>query len=469
VEGNLLNPSSPDDITRKNVRRFIAFRTFFNARFYYPIFAILFLEFGLTLSQFALLNVVWAVTIVLLEVPSGALADIIGRRRLLVFASAIMVLEIAILCFAPRSNPTLLFVLFLINRIFSGAAEAAASGADEALAYDSLVKAGRQEEWGAVLEAQMRYQAMGWIVAMTLGAAVYDPAVMQRVVGFFGFSWEMSQSVTLRLPLYLTLIMALLTLGATLGMKEIHLGDEEECLDIRVCGKSVTQAFRLTLQAGGWILKAPFALVVILAGMFFDHIIRLILTLDSQYFRLIDLPEATFGIIGSALAVLGMLAPRLARYMADRHSPRFIMLFQTGLTLVGFIGLTLFIPYAGLFPMVFLVGVWYLNSFFVSHYLNQVTPSDKRATVLSFRGLSFNLAYGLIGLLYSWLLAYLRPQVAAGTPGLHETALENAVFIDAMNWFPWYFMGTIVVLVLAAAWLLKGREDHKVVRIEAKQ
>jgi hypothetical protein len=118
--------------------------------------------------------------------------------------------------------------------------------------------------------------------------------------------------------------------------------------------------------------------------------------------------------------------------------------------------------------MVFLVGVWYLNTFFISHYLNQVTPSDKRATVLSFRGLSFNLAYGLIGLLYSWLLAYLRPQVAAGSPGLHETALENAVFIDAMTWFPWYFMATIVILVLAAAWLLRGRDDHKVVKVSAK-
>ena len=54
-----------------NVRLFIIFRMLFNARFYYPVFSILFLDFGLTLSQFALLNVVWAATIVLCEVPSG--------------------------------------------------------------------------------------------------------------------------------------------------------------------------------------------------------------------------------------------------------------------------------------------------------------------------------------------------------------------------------------------------------------
>ena len=54
-----------------NIRLFIAFRIFFTARFYYPIFTILFLDFGLSLEQFALLNVAWAASIVVCEVPSG--------------------------------------------------------------------------------------------------------------------------------------------------------------------------------------------------------------------------------------------------------------------------------------------------------------------------------------------------------------------------------------------------------------
>lgn len=74
--------SSPDSALKQpNIRRFIAFRILFNARFYYPVFTILFLDFGLTLEQFAILNAAWAASIVLLEVPSGALADTIGRRH----------------------------------------------------------------------------------------------------------------------------------------------------------------------------------------------------------------------------------------------------------------------------------------------------------------------------------------------------------------------------------------------------
>ena len=57
-----------------NIRRFLAFRLLFGVRFYYPVFAVLFLDFGLSVGQFAVLNAVWAATIVLCEVPSGALA-----------------------------------------------------------------------------------------------------------------------------------------------------------------------------------------------------------------------------------------------------------------------------------------------------------------------------------------------------------------------------------------------------------
>ena len=64
-----------------NVRLFLAFRVLFNARFYYPVLAVLFLDLGLTLDQFAILNVAWAVSIVCCELPLGAVADKIGRRN----------------------------------------------------------------------------------------------------------------------------------------------------------------------------------------------------------------------------------------------------------------------------------------------------------------------------------------------------------------------------------------------------
>ncbi|MEX1048952.1 MAG: MFS transporter, partial [Akkermansiaceae bacterium] len=130
-----------------NPQRFVIFTVFYNARAYYPVLAILFLDLGLTLDQFVLLNLIWAATIFLFEVPSGALADTLGRRKLLIAAALLMVLEMLCLLVAPRDGGGLLLFLCILNRVLSGLSEACASGADEALAYDSLAESERADSW----------------------------------------------------------------------------------------------------------------------------------------------------------------------------------------------------------------------------------------------------------------------------------------------------------------------------------
>ena len=458
---NIRGETSPFRI--RNVRLFIAFRVFFNSRFYYPIFTILFLDFGLTLQQFALLNAAWAAAIVLFEVPSGALADIVGRKNLLVFTGVLMVVEIALLCFVPKSSLDLLFVVFLINRVLSGIAEAAASGADEAIAYDTLRQEGLATEWPRVLEKLMRMQSIAYMGAMSLGAAVYDPALMQHVVNWLGMEMRLTQDITLRFPLYLTLVMAILTLVTTLRLQEIKNGSAHTGSSDREDRQTIAAAFRLTIQAGRWILKTPFALVIILMGLLFDNCIRMLVTLMSQYYRLIHLPEASFGLISSGMNLLGLFVPLLALKMVRHRSPRFNLWVMAGLTLLGLFGVRFVWPLIGLLPVVLIRIVMYLHNFFLSHYLNRITSSDQRATVLSFKGLSFNLAYGLIGVLYSMLLAFLRSGIKETQPALAGAQLENWVFIESLAWFPWYFIITLVAMLGYAWWKLKATDDHKVI------
>jgi hypothetical protein len=186
----------------------------------------------------------------------------------------------------------------------------------------------------------------------------------------------------------------------------------------------------------------------------------MLITLGSQYYRLIELPEASFGLIGSAMATLGLFIPRLAMQLARRHSPTFNMGLMAGLTLIGLIGMTLFLPIAGLIPVMVLMSVMYFMSFFVSHYLNRITESHQRATVLSFKGLSFNLAYGLIGLLYSLLLYTLRHRASATGVPIHADNLQSQIFIASISWFPGYFIVTLGVLLLFARWRLQNSREH---------
>ena len=436
ASGLSTTPLSPLGIG--NIRRFLAFRLLFGVRFYYPVFAVLFLDFGLSVSQFAVLNAVWAGAIVLFEVPSGALADALGRRTLLVASGAIMVVEIALICFIPLGNPHLVFAAFLLNRLLSGLAEALASGADEALAYDSLKACGRAADWPRVLATLMRWNALAFVAVLALGALVYDAATLQGLLRGLGWEVTLEARTTMRFPLYLTLLTAIGAWWVTLGMTE------PGKRPTRARGglfSSILAASRLTLDAGRWILTTPLAVAIILGGMLFDHLCRLFVTLNSTYFRLLGLPDASFGLIGAGIALLGVGIARLTPALAQR-SPRFNFALLAVLGLLGLAGAALVLPFGlGLLPVVLLHAVMLLTGFLVSHYLNAITDSTQRATVLSFKGLVFNLGYGALGLLYAGLLVLLREQ--AGSP-----ASEMAVFQASLPWLLGY--GIIACLLFVA-------------------
>jgi MFS family permease len=413
-----------------NIPLFIAFRVLFNARWYYPVLAVLFLDFGLSVEQYALLNVAWAAAIVGLEVPSGALADRFGRKRMVVVAAGLMVLEMTVFAVAPLGHPTLLFVLFLLNRLLSGAAEASASGADEALAYDSLASEGRAGEWPAVLERVMRWQAVAFFVTMIIGAAVYDERFIQSILVVFGIRWNLTPEMAMRFPIYLTLANAVLALWAALNLREPS--------DPRASPATKRTTWRVTFETARWIAHAPLAFGVVLAGMCFDSIVRLFLTVASNYYRFIAVPEAAFGLIGSGFAVIGFLTPALARRLVSRWKITGNFGLVGALTLAGLSGASLMWPIWGLLWMVPLGMAMSLTQFYVSYYLNKaVTDARQRATVLSFRGLAFNLAYGGAGLLFAGLTRLL---------GKYDPADE--VFIKALGWLPWYFMATVAGLAL---------------------
>lgn len=434
--------------TLPNIRLFILFRVLFNARFYYPVFAILFLDMGLTLEQFFVLNAAWAVAIVGLEVPSGAFADTFGRRNLVVLASVCMVVEMCILCFVPLGNNWVVFAALLLNRLISGAAEAFASGADEALAFDTLKEAGLEAEWPKVLDVLMRWQSAAFVVAMLLGGVLYDATVLSGALGLLGLDVTIAPQQSLRFPLYLTLATALLSLLVTLQMREVeHAGG--------AASKSAGAAFQLVWETGRWILKTPVVLVIIAAALTFDSTARVIITINSEYYRLIQIPEAAFGLLGALMGLMGIALPILARKLVEKKSPLFNWTLVALVLALALSGMAFTLPYWGLIPALGIGLSMMLLAFFTSHYLNQnVTDSSRRATVLSFRSLATNLAYGAAGLLYMGFTLLLREQGET----VAEAGASPEVFSRIISWTPVYYISTVIVLALFAHFILKGRQ-----------
>lgn len=418
--------TSPD--LSGNPGRFVRFGVFYNARAYYPILAILFLDLGLTLDQFVLLNLIWAGTIFLFEVPSGALADTIGRKKLLVAASVLMIVEMSCLLLAPRNGGATLLLLCVINRICSGLSEACASGADEALAYDSLAETDQAESWDKLNATSMRWRSVGFVVAMILGGLIYEPEPLNR---YLPTAFQVSADIAHRLPVALVLLQAFVCLSIILRMVEPPRHADHDV------GGTTKDALKLTLRTARWVFTNPHTLVVVVVGVSIDCIVRNFATINSSYYRVIELPEWTFGFIGAGIGLLGWFIPGIAKKLNERFSTLINLGIASSISLVGLAALIPAWPYFGLLPAVLLMTMMSYLGFTISRALHRETDSSKRATVLSVKGLAFNLGYGLFSLAFSMLLA----RFPAKPEGL---ALKNALF--------WQVPAFAVVSLLLFAW-----------------
>lgn len=415
-----------------NTRLFIWFRLLFNSRFYYPVLAIFFVDLGISLDQYALLNVVWAATIVVCEIPMGALADRVGRRPLVVGAAAVMVLEMAVLAFVPAGDPGTLFWIFLVNRILSGIAEAAASGADEALAYDTLVCEGTESSWPQVLVKLQRRSAIAFVVAMVLGGFLYDSVRLSALLGV-----DLAATTTARFPMYATLCLAVGALIAALRMTE---PDPAKLVEHKA------DSLRQTLGAGKWVFRNSFAASVILFAFLIDSPGRMVTTLISSIYRMMHVPEYLFGVLFALMGGVGFLAPAIAEWMRRRWTPWAIYVV-IALSLNGALfGLSTGDIRIGIASIVVMGICFNLLSFFTSHYLNLLAPSETRATILSFRSLAGNLSYGFFG----WLFAVFFRWGAGGIRPEPGSALESETLAMTLFWIPIVFLALIVPVLIRA-------------------
>jgi MFS family permease len=448
-----MSGSASRGVAERNRKRFIAFRVLFNARFYYPVLGVLFLDLGLSATAYTLLNFVWALVIVLAEVPSGALADRLGRKPLLVAAAFCMVFEMLALLVAPKNGGAILVVLCLANRVLSGIAEAMASGADESLAFDSLANDKRESEWPDVLASIMRIQSVVMPIAMLIGATVYDANSMNNVLSWTGLALRLDVATSARLPIALTLVLSLIVVWITLGMQEpAHTRALSPDAPEEGKGKgegegenksanpgAARSSWSDIVRAGRWILQSPTALFAIVSGVLIDSVVRLFLTFGSVFYRLIDLPVASFGVIGAASSAIGIVIAPFARWLVRTGSLVRNYGVLAAITLMGLVGVALKIRYWGVLFSIPLMAAMMTLGYTLSNTLNAQVDSSQRATVLSFKGLVFNLGYGFVSLLFALALRALRGNTDADA---------DQAFADALKTLPLWLVFTLGVLTL---------------------
>jgi len=133
----------------------------------YPLYALLFLDTGLSVAQVSLLFAIWSGVGFAAEVPTGALADRFSRRAVLVAAGVLQALGFATWLACPG------FAGYAAGFVLWGLSGALASGASQALLHDGLADVGAEEHYARV---------SGWVGAAGLAAQV--PAALGATLLF---------------------------------------------------------------------------------------------------------------------------------------------------------------------------------------------------------------------------------------------------------------------------------------------
>lgn len=144
-----------------------AYAFFKNFAFFSAVLVPFFTDWGgITLLQIQILQSWFSIWVFILEVPTGAVADKIGRKHSLMLGSFM----IAIATLVYGSIPS--FGIFLLAEFLFALGYALNSGADQALLYDTIKSEGKESESKAIMGRADAIMLAGMMIAAPLGGFI---------------------------------------------------------------------------------------------------------------------------------------------------------------------------------------------------------------------------------------------------------------------------------------------------------
>ena len=358
---------------------------------YIHAYALLLLTRGLSLVQISLIESVVIGTVFLMEAPTGVLADRLGRKWSIVFATFFMMCAEFIFVFARD------FEWYIFIALLTGAGFAFASGAVEALVYDSLPEEGREDAMKRTMGRVNSWGQIAFVISPIIGALIIGDASEEQFIP----------------AIALTVLALLIGLLVCLTLKE----------PTGASGEKKPGNVELFRSGVSLLLSNPqlrrLALLVIFSAPFTATMIT---TLGPPYLTGNEVPPFVLGPVlslGSLLAALTQrYAYKLETWLGQARAIALLILLPG---LIYWILAAAAGPVATVAVVILMYGSNDMKAPLFSAYQNALIDSENRATVLS-----------LINMFVSLFLALSAPVYAA----LAQQSLELA-FVA---------MGTVIVV-----------------------
>lgn len=143
------------------------FNFFINLHFISGVLVPFFLDWGkISFTQVMILQSWFMFWIFILEVPTGAFADYVGRKQSLVLAVAVNILAAIVYASVPD------FYVFLLGEFLWALSVALMSGTEHALVYDTLNKMGETKKSKTVFGRIESFRLAGIMAGAPIGSII---------------------------------------------------------------------------------------------------------------------------------------------------------------------------------------------------------------------------------------------------------------------------------------------------------
>ena len=336
-----------------------------------PVIVLFWEDNGLDLFDVFALQGLFAIAVVLLEVPTGMVADRMGKRASLLGSSSLLIVGMIVYALGHG------FGSFLLAEIILAVGVALLSGADTSLLYDSLKALGREDEY-----KRLEGRARGLHMAAFAGCNLLG--------GFIG-------SYSYRATVWASVIGPVLGLLVALRFTEVQQ---------RQASGSLGEAWRgylgLIRQSGRFVRKHALvrwyiAFLAVLTGS-----ATWLLWLYQPYMQHVGLPVWAFGVAFAVFGLFAALVSAQAHRLDDLFGDRGTLLVLMGLQVGVPVFMAVFVHPAAVLLILGHQAVRALARPIVADRLLRYTWADKRSTVLSIASLAGRLFFaataGIIGL-----------------------------------------------------------------------